>query len=101
MEAYLRQAGPLEERFEGAVHEILGINRGSDSSGKDQSVVFVKARKPHPLFELALAVRLENVHSPGGEVDLAPPSPGLGLTHGVPAAFAHQGTPHAQRPALQ
>jgi hypothetical protein len=58
------------------------------------TTIFVEFGKPHPLFELAPAVRLQGTHCPGREVDLTPTTPSFGFTHGVPTAFAYEGAPY-------
>ena len=43
----------------------------------------------------------EGVHCPGCKVDLSPAALGFGFTEGMAASLPHQGTPYAQRLALQ
>jgi hypothetical protein len=81
MEAYLWQPSLLEQRLEGSLDEVLGINRRADASGEDQITILVEARASYPLFELSLAVGFEGVHRTGRKVDLSPATPGFGLTY--------------------
>ena len=39
VETYFRQAGLLEERFEGPVYEILRVDRRSNPGGEDQPAI--------------------------------------------------------------
>ena len=39
MEAYFRQSGSREERLEGTLDKVLGVDRRTDTRGEDQTVV--------------------------------------------------------------
>jgi hypothetical protein len=50
VEAYLGQSGPIKERFEGALDEVLGVEGRADPRGEDQAVIFVETSESHLLF---------------------------------------------------
>ncbi len=101
MEADLREVGPFEQRLEGTLHDVLGVERRTDVGGEDQAAVFVEPGELYTLFELTLTVRLQGGNRPRREVDLTAATPSLSLSEFMAAALTHKRLAHVQRAALQ
>lgn len=69
VKANVRQSCPLQERFEGAVDEILGIYGCADGGGEHKGVVLVACAEDELLLRLELPVLLEDFRGLGAEPD--------------------------------
>src|SRR3954454_19069382 len=64
-------------------------------------MILIEVAQLHPLLQLLPAVRLESRHRPGRKIDLSPAAFALRLSHDLPAALSHEGTPHSQCTPVQ
>lgn len=101
MEADLRETRLPQQRLEGTLYEILGVEGRPVLGREDQAVIFVKVGESHPVLQLPPAVRLESRHRPRRKVDPPPAPLGLGLAHDVTATLSHESAPHTQCASIQ
>ncbi len=101
VEPDLGQAGLLQERLEGAVPEVRGVDDRARLRGEYQSARLVEGTYPLHLLQLAREVRTQGHYGVFREPDSAPALVRLWLPENVGFVRVGEGTTHAQHTAFQ
>src|SRR5688500_10708092 len=95
------QLGALDERVEGAVAEVGGVDGGAALGGEDEAARLVEGSQPLHLLGLAGEVGSEGRYGVRGKPEGAPALGGLGFAEDVCFVGVGEGAAHAQEAALE
>jgi hypothetical protein len=89
VEAYRAEPGTPQERLEGAVSQVGGVDKRARRRGEDETARLVERAHAFHLLKLAREMSPERLYRSGGEPDGSPALLGLRLTEDI--AFVRAG----------